>query len=75
MRNLAEANLTALIESTDDLVWSVDRDYRLIAFNPALKEHIKLNFGILASPGMGPFELLTPNRAALWPPLYDRALS
>ena len=40
MRNHAEANLAALIESTDDLIWSVDLDYRLLAFNSAIKQQI-----------------------------------
>jgi diguanylate cyclase (GGDEF)-like protein/PAS domain S-box-containing protein len=71
----AEANLAALIESVEDLVWSVDREYRLTVFNRKLKEHIKQTFGIDAIVGMTPKDLLPSSNAALWPPLYDRALS
>jgi len=39
MPNQAEANLSALIESTEDLIWSVDLDYRLITFNRHCSAH------------------------------------
>jgi diguanylate cyclase (GGDEF)-like protein/PAS domain S-box-containing protein len=70
-----EANLLALFESTRDLVWSVDLEYRLLAFNRALREHIERNFGARIGLGRGPEEFLPPDRAALWPPLYERALA
>ena len=75
MRADAEANLAALIESTEDLIWSVDLNYRLLTFNRALHDNIQRNFGVRAAVGMRPEDLLPPARAALWPPLYDRALS
>ena len=68
------AHLHALIESTRDMIWSVDLNYRLVTFNKALSDEFKYNHGIGAKAGMGPFDLLTPDRAALWPPLYERAL-
>lgn len=74
MRIHAEANLSALIESTDDLIWSVDVRYRLITFNRAFKEYFELHFGGPVAPGIGMRELLMPARAVLWYPLYDRAL-
>ena len=73
MPNQAKANLSALIESTEDLIWSVDLDYRLIAFNSALQKHIESTFGIRPAVGMHPEDLVPPERASLMPPLYDRA--
>ena len=70
-----EAGHAALIESTADLIWSVDRNYRLVTFNRALQEHIEKSFGIRAGVGMGPYDLLTHDKASLWPPLYERALT
>jgi diguanylate cyclase (GGDEF)-like protein/PAS domain S-box-containing protein len=75
MRIQAEANLAALIESTEDLIWSIDPRYRLITFNRAFREHIERNYGGPVAPGMGLAELLPPARAVLWHPLFDRALS
>jgi diguanylate cyclase (GGDEF)-like protein/PAS domain S-box-containing protein len=74
MRNQAEANLSALIESTEDLIWSVDLDYRLILFNSALRRNIHKIYGVQLQAGMRFYELLPPERAALWPPYYARAL-
>ena len=71
----AEANLAALIESTEDLIWSVDLSYRLLTFNRAFHDNIQRNFGVRIEVGMRPQDMLPPARAALWPPLYDRALS
>ena len=68
------AHLRALIESTRDMIWSVDLSYRLVTFNKALSDEFKYNHGIKAKAGMGPGDLFTPDRAALWPPLYERAL-
>ena len=73
MQIQAEANLSALIESTEDLIWSVDLDDRLVTFNSALQRHIKTNFGVWPAVGMLPSELVPPERANLMPPLYQRA--
>jgi diguanylate cyclase (GGDEF)-like protein/PAS domain S-box-containing protein len=74
MPNQAEANLAALIESTEDFIWSVDLDYGLITFNRALQRDYEVNFGIHPEAGMKPEQLLPPAIAANWPPLYERAL-
>jgi diguanylate cyclase (GGDEF)-like protein/PAS domain S-box-containing protein len=74
MRNQALANLSALVESTEDLIWSVDLDWRLLAFNNSFSEGLKRNFHAQAVPGARPEDLLPPERAALWPPLYERVL-
>ena len=74
MRIQAEASLEALIESTNDLIWSVDPRLRLMTFNRAFKEHFEKNFGGPVAPGMGLRELIPPERAVIWPPLYERAL-
>jgi PAS domain S-box-containing protein len=70
-----QAKLTALLESTDDLIWSVDLEHRLLTFNKALERNIEQSYGIRAALGMGPKDLLTPARATWWPQAYERALS
>jgi diguanylate cyclase (GGDEF)-like protein/PAS domain S-box-containing protein len=72
MRILAEANLATLIESTEDLIWSVDLDNRLITFNSALELHIESAFGIRLAVGMLPKDIVPPERAELLPALYKR---
>jgi diguanylate cyclase (GGDEF)-like protein/PAS domain S-box-containing protein len=75
LRAQAEANLSALIESTEDQIWSVDLDHRLIAFNRAMQQFIEINFGVPVTVGKRIEDMIEPERAALWPPLYERALS
>jgi PAS domain S-box-containing protein len=72
---VAEANLHALIESTEDLIWSVDLDYRLVAFNTAAATHLKRNYGVTPALGMTPPDCLPPDSACLWSSLYGHALS
>ena len=71
----AAANLSALIESTEDFIWSIDLDFGLLTFNSALRRHIERHFGTQAAIGKRPEDLLPPDRAALWPPLFRRALA
>lgn len=44
-------NLTALFESTDRIVWSVDREFRLIIANQAAQRFFALRFGKRIQPG------------------------
>jgi diguanylate cyclase (GGDEF)-like protein/PAS domain S-box-containing protein len=74
MRNQAEANLFALIESTEDLIWSVDLEGRLLAFNRALQQDIKSRQNIQLRGGMKSEEWLPPARAAVWDTLFARVL-
>ena len=68
-----QAKLSALIESTDDMIWSVDLDDRLTIFNQAFARYIQDKYGNTAALGMLPEELGSGNRAKLWIPLYERA--
>ncbi|MGD0001276.1 MAG: PAS domain S-box protein [Bryobacteraceae bacterium] len=71
----AQANLSALIESTEDLIWSVDLNYTLQVCNKAFRDNIEHNYSIRAAAGMRSEDLLPPARAVQWPPMYERALS
>src|ERR1022692_849076 len=71
----AEANLSALIESTNDLIWSVDLDYRLLTFNNALRDDVLSGTAVQVAVGMRPQDWMPPERATLWPPMLARALS
>ena len=70
-----DANLRALLDSTSDLIWSVDLNHRLLSFNQALCHSIRSAFGVQPAAGMAPADLLPPAQAAQWPALYDRALA
>lgn len=71
---LASAHLAALIESTTDLIWSVDLDLRLVSFNKVLSNAFARGYGAKIAAGMTPRDLLPPEKAAFFPPLYEKAL-
>jgi len=73
--NIAATQLAALLNSSTDLIWAVDREYRLTMFNRALAENFERNYGLRAAVGMGLHDLLPPERAAVWPPIHERALA
>ena len=69
-------NTAALIDNTNDLIWSVDEQFRLIAANKSFTETVRNSFGIEVKPG---YELLLPDQYSesiltLWASLYSKAL-
>jgi len=74
MPNQAEANLSALIASTKDLIWSVDLEFRLITFNKSLKEYFRTSFGKQIQKGTTPEQCLSPEKSVFWLGLYRRAI-
>ena len=64
-----------MIESTQDLIWSVDLKYHLVSFNRALSNAFLRSYGVQIAAGMTPRELLPTEKTALFVPLYEKALS
>lgn len=75
MPKQAKASLFALIESSEDPIWSVDLEHRLLTFNSALQRNCERNFGVRAAVGMRPQDFPPNARGDIWPPFYHRALS
>jgi diguanylate cyclase (GGDEF)-like protein/PAS domain S-box-containing protein len=71
----AAANLYALIESTEDLIWSIDLNYRIVTFNSAMRRYVGRNFGTRIAIAKRLEDFLPPERVAIWMPLLERALS
>ena len=70
----AAEHLAALIESTQDLIWSVDLKYRIVTFNKTIKEALSRDFGAKIDVGMTPRDQLPPEKAAVFLPFYEKAL-
>ena len=68
------ANLAAVLESTDDLIASRDRDGRLIFFNSAFDGMVRKVFGRPAEPGLKTTELMSSERQRHWESVLDRVL-
>jgi len=71
----SKAELATLMESTQDPMWSVDPNHRLIAFNKAASSYIEAAFGILATAGALAYNPLRPDQASVWRDRYARALA
>jgi len=56
----ADAHLSALIESTQDVIWSVDLNHRLVTFNDVPSGAFARRFGVKVAAGMTPRDLLPP---------------
>ncbi|HWB62008.1 MAG TPA: PAS domain S-box protein [Chitinophagales bacterium] len=74
--SIAEANLAAVIENADGLVYSIDRDFRYITLNNAIKKRIRDLFGVEVKAGdkiYGLLENVDPSGAREWHDIYTRA--
>ncbi len=69
-----EANLVALVENTDDKIWSVDKEYNLSTFNSALKNVLKQVLGVELRKGLNIIDCNPPEERANWLKYYERAL-
>jgi len=71
----SQANLSALIENTNDGIWSVDRQYRAIIFNEAFGDAIFARFGIRPEVGQAIVDLVGEPARTQWINLYERAFA
>ena len=68
-------NLDALINNTTDLMWSIDKDYRIITFNQPFYDTIRIVTGKSLVMGDDIFSAaLSPRQARHFKTSYDRAL-
>lgn len=71
----SQALLEAMVDSTDDLIWSVDANrFGLLAYNRAFKEKLVQQYGLELLLGTTPEEILPSERSALWLGYFRRAL-
>jgi PAS domain S-box-containing protein len=76
-RQLAEsrANLGALVESTGDTIWSVDREHRLITFNAAFALATEAHTGREPAVGDVPADIFAPDDVEWYEDMYGRTLT
>ena len=67
----------ALINSTFDLIWSVNREYKLIAANEAFNQSLKTNYDVRLNAGDSVLDenIFTNDVIQYWKNLYIRALN
>ena len=70
-----QANLSALVENTRDIIWAIDNEYRLVFINGQFEKEFKAAFGVQLAPGMNILETLPEQVGQVWKLRYDRALA
>jgi PAS domain S-box-containing protein len=72
----AQIKLTSVLESTNDLIWSVDAEnFKLLTFNHGLKDYFQKNYNFELKEGVNPSKILPPPYNSLWPSMYKRVLN
>jgi diguanylate cyclase (GGDEF)-like protein/PAS domain S-box-containing protein len=69
-----EANLLALIENTQDAVWSVDREYRIVTLNSTFREQFRLVYRVELKVGICIVNCLPQEVKLIWVEYYNRAM-
>ncbi|MES2779180.1 MAG: PAS domain-containing protein, partial [Bacteroidota bacterium] len=70
-----EAHQDALFNSTDDLIWSVDTDFRIISCNNAFRDLAQLMSGKEFQPGSNALDVAWSEEQLIkWKNYYERAL-
>ncbi len=70
----SESNLTALINNTDDSVWSLDKDFKYLIYNKTYAEIFKNSYGLELNKGIDSKKQLSEEEYQFWVPLFDAAL-
>jgi len=71
----SEANITAIIEGTDNSIWAFNKNYQILYINHAFQQDFLQAFGVLLEPGMNLVEALPKSLQPFWKPRYDRVLA
>jgi PAS domain S-box-containing protein len=72
----SESNLSAIIDNADMSIWSVDRQYRLVAFNSIFRQAIYHDFQFTVTAGSDMLDPALPGFfTRSWKDKYDRALA
>jgi two-component sensor histidine kinase len=72
----SQTTLSAIVDSTTDMIWSVDVDsFALLTFNESMRDYFLQRYDIRIEAGMRPEELFpTEGYISLWRGLYRQAL-
>jgi PAS domain S-box-containing protein len=70
----SRANLLAVLENTEDSIWSVDREYRIIIVNTPFVRNYELAYGIRLEIGSHALDIVPDEWRPIWKQRYDRVL-
>ncbi|PJF22184.1 MAG: hypothetical protein CUN56_07285 [Phototrophicales bacterium] len=70
---MSQANLSALIENTQDWIWSIDPNFRVVTFNTTAKLIFHAAYDTDLETGVSIFDVLPPVLHEEWRERYNRA--
>jgi signal transduction histidine kinase len=68
------ANVTAIIEGTQNSIWAFNRKYEVLYINQIFQIEFQKTFGVWLAPGVNLIDALPEALQPLWKPRYDRVL-
>jgi len=71
----SRANVTAIIENTNDSIWAIDTKYQIIYINNVFKTEFQLAFGVQLEKGMNLVQSIPIHLRQFWKDKYDSVLS
>lgn|GEM_PF-4170141 len=69
------ANLKSVFDNSQDMIWSVDSDFRIQVYNKTLKDFIYRNYGNVVNTGSKISEILPESQVAIWENRYKRVIN
>ena len=70
-----ETQLSAIINTANEIIFSVDKNYKIYNFNNRFQEIVKIRNGMDVKPGIYVFDVLPPEYYQILKSRYDKALS
>ncbi len=71
----SESRISAILENTQDAIWSVDRDFRLITANTGARRLYNRFYGITLIEGMDVISAMSGENRELWAGIGQRVLN
>ena len=71
----SEANISAIIEGTNNSIWAFNRNYETLYINKTFQQEFLQSFGVLLEVGTNLVEALPESLQPFWKSRYDRVLT
>jgi PAS domain S-box-containing protein len=71
----SEKNLRQIMENSSEMIWSIDREHRLITFNKVFSDEYNNFLGVPPSPGNIQYELYPPEAKEVWKVKIEEAFA
>lgn len=70
-----QANLNILLENTDNLIWSIDKDYKIISFNSIFKKVVMARYNVTPEIGINLKNYFNFSEDDFWEKEYAKVLT